>query len=159
MTELATQRERRVLLVEDDPPLRALIARLLQGRGFDVWEAPNGVAAVDILRQQPEVTLLISDVVMPQMNGFDLVDKVAQLSPETKVLLISGQADRVDSILGGLRRTGHAFLLKPFTPYQLTQAIDGVLSSMSSADAWAADSAGDRDPAADSSNAEAASEA
>ena len=85
-------------------------------------------AALDILRQaRHEITLLITDIVMPHMDGFDLVSQVARSSPETKVLFISGYAEQSIAVRGGLKEGGHAFLLKPFTPDELTLTIDRVL--------------------------------
>lgn len=145
MTEFTRSRTR-VLLVDDEPPLRQLIARMLEGHGFDVQEAPNALAALDILHQTSDFALMITDIAMPRMNGFDLTERVTRMWPGTRVLLISGQADSVAPIRIGLQETEHAILLKPFTPTDLIHAIDGVLTSPRHGDSAPGSSTPDRAP-------------
>lgn len=123
-----TPQRQRVVVVEDDPLLRQLIVRMLLRAGFDTLEAPNGATGLEIVTRDPVgITLVITDIVMPQMDGFELADAVAQRSPSTRVLLMSGRADDSIGVRGGLKEGTHPFLLKPFTQEQLTRAIDLVL--------------------------------
>ena len=128
MTEPETQARDRLLVVEDDPPLRQLIVRTLERQGFAVLEAPNGAAALELVQAGTSIALLITDVVMPHMDGFDLVSRVTQLAPQTRVLFISGEAEQSVAVRGGLKELGFAFLQKPFTRDELVQTIDVVLA-------------------------------
>src|SRR5207253_8559755 len=108
-----------VLLVEDEEGLRALNARGLVSRGFTVFEAGNGVEAMEALeRQGGHVDLVVSDVVMPEMDGPALLKELRKRNPDIKVIFVSGYAEDAfqKSLPEGDRPN---FLPKPFTLKQL----------------------------------------
>jgi PAS domain S-box-containing protein len=117
-----------ILLVEDDDNLRRLTRQILQGRGYTVLDADRGEAALAVAQQYPgPIHLLVSDVVMPGMNGHRLAGDVTALHPAIKTLFISGYADETLSRYGVLAsQTG--FLPKPFTietlPVKVRQVLD-----------------------------------
>ena len=112
-TELPKGRET-ILLAEDDDVLRDLTQEVLSAYGYTVVEAENGEAALRLFTEHPgPVHLLITDVVMPKMNGPDLARKLAPLHPELKVIFISGYPDEA-TFSHGLKPEGPAFLQKPF---------------------------------------------
>jgi two-component system, cell cycle sensor histidine kinase and response regulator CckA len=116
-----------ILLVEDDANLRSLVARVLTGRGYKVHMAGTGVAGLAIA-SDPLIRLdaVITDVVMPGMNGRELVEKLLAANPGLGCLFMSGYTD--DEILRrGVSRGEAAFLQKPFTPDQLAQSLRSVL--------------------------------
>jgi two-component system cell cycle sensor histidine kinase/response regulator CckA len=119
----------RILLVEDDDPVRIFAARALRNKGYAVVEAKSGEAALaEIGKAGDEFDLLISDVVMPQFDGPRLVREVRELVPSLPVIFISGYAEdafrrRLDS-----ERDIH-FLAKPFTLKQLAAKVKDVLKS------------------------------
>jgi CheY-like chemotaxis protein len=108
-----------IMLVEDDDPVRIFGARALRNKGYRVIEAKSGEAALALIRDpDEEVDLLITDVVMPQMDGPALVREVRTTHPEMKVIFISGYTEdafrqRLDS------NGGIDFLSKPFSLKQL----------------------------------------
>ncbi len=113
-----------ILLVEDDPPIRSLIRRSLESQGFQLLEASNGNEALILAAdQRGSIDLLLSDVVMPQMDGFTLSERLVESRPETRVLFMTGYADRSVAVRGGLKEAGRAFLLKPFTRDHLLRTI------------------------------------
>ncbi len=125
----ATPREM-ILLVEDDPPIRKLIRRTLETRGYRLLEARNGAEAVRVATQHHEpIHLLLADVVMPYMSGFVVADRVVVSHPETKVLYVSGHAGDSVVVRGGLEESGRPFLLKPFTQSELAEKIRTVLGA------------------------------
>jgi two-component system cell cycle sensor histidine kinase/response regulator CckA len=119
----------RILLVEDDDPVRIFAARALRNKGYAVVEAKSGDAALaEIGKAGDEFDLLISDVVMPQFDGPRLVREARELVPSLRVIFISGYAEdafrrRLDS-----DRDIH-FLAKPFTLKQLAAKVKDVLKS------------------------------
>jgi PAS domain S-box-containing protein len=117
-----------VLLVEDDPSLRALAARVLRYQGYKVLEATNGHEAIGIAREnvQERIHLLLTDVVMPHMGGRELVKRMKTLHSEIRVLFISGYTDHAISYHAGLK-PGTPFLQKPFSPTALAQKVRDVL--------------------------------
>lgn len=116
-----------ILLVEDDSNLRALIARVLKSRGYTVYVADSGVAAL-IIASDPALLLdaVLTDVVMPGMNGRQLVEKLLESRPEMGSLLMSGYTDD-DVLRRGVLHGETAFLQKPFTPDQLERKVRAVL--------------------------------
>ncbi|MEE9230973.1 MAG: PAS domain S-box protein [Acidobacteriota bacterium] len=116
-----------VLLVEDEEAVRALARTVLQRNGYRVLEAPGGPDAVEISeRHEGPINLLVTDVVMPVMSGRELAERLTMLSPELKVLYISGYAE--ETVGGGdLLRPGTAFLQKPFTPDVLAHSVRELL--------------------------------
>ncbi|HOK48424.1 MAG TPA: response regulator, partial [Bryobacteraceae bacterium] len=113
-----------VLLVEDEDEVRRLVAELLSQRGYTVLEASHPDDAVRICREhREEIHLLLTDVVMPGMNGPELAERLAWLRPNMKVIYMSGYTD--DARMGnGLEAL---LLKKPFTPSELARKIREVL--------------------------------
>jgi PAS domain S-box-containing protein len=116
-----------VLLVEDEDRVRSITSRILQGKGSTVLEARGGAEALDLLgRTDGEVKLVVTDVVMPEMNGPELVQRLQARRPDLKVLFLSGYTDGA-IVRHGLLGAGTAFLQKPFTPGALTRKVHEVL--------------------------------
>ncbi len=83
-----------ILLVEDEEGLRALNARGLASRGYTVLEAGNGVEAIDVLeKSNGRVDLVVSDVVMPEMDGPTLAQELRTRNPDLKIIFVSGYAE------------------------------------------------------------------
>jgi two-component system, cell cycle sensor histidine kinase and response regulator CckA len=117
-----------ILLVEDEAAVRAVALRALQVHGYRVLEAANGEEALRIAGEHAgrDIQLLITDVVMPKIDGKALADAIRALYPNTKVLFISGYADSV-IIQRGLFFPHFELLQKPFSPQQLAQKVRRIL--------------------------------
>jgi two-component system cell cycle sensor histidine kinase/response regulator CckA len=119
----------RILLVEDDDPVRIFAARALRNKGYAVVEATSGEAALaEIGNAGDEFDLLISDVVMPQFDGPRLVREARELVPSLRVIFISGYAEDAFRRRLDTDRDIH-FLTKPFTLKQLAVKVKEVLKS------------------------------
>lgn len=81
----------RILLAEDDEALRTYLGRALENAGYEVVTVDRGTAAVPLLEQR-HFDLLLSDIVMPEMDGIELAQRCAEISPRTKVMFITGFA-------------------------------------------------------------------
>jgi PAS domain S-box-containing protein len=120
-----------ILIVEDEPEVRALAVLVLHELGYRMLEAANGEEALQLAEagpgQQP-IHLLVTDVVMPRMGGPHLAEALASRHPETKVLFISGYPD--DTLVKhGTVPSNLAFLPKPFTPSALARRVREVLDA------------------------------
>jgi PAS domain S-box-containing protein len=116
-----------VLLVEDEARVRELGHLALQSVGYTVLEAPDGEQALRLVARHPgPIHLLVTDVVMPRMNGRALADHLTRARPNVKVLYISGYADEALSRYG-VPTAGAAFLQKPFTPGVLARTVRDLL--------------------------------
>jgi two-component system, cell cycle sensor histidine kinase and response regulator CckA len=126
-----------ILVVEDAAPLRDLICQALSISGCEVLSAPDAQEALRILNQQKGVIdLLITDVIMPGMNGPALAKQVRAMRPETKILYMtgySGEFVRSDMLIPGV-----SFIQKPFTPADLRRKIRKMLAAKPQATAGVA---------------------
>jgi two-component system cell cycle sensor histidine kinase/response regulator CckA len=120
-----------VLLAEDEPTVRRLLNRILDESGYRVIEASNGAEALERAEaHEGTLHLVITDVIMPEMGGTELVERMKHVHPEAKVLYVSGYADEA---LGqrGVVPGNEAFLAKPFTPEALARKVREILDAPS----------------------------
>jgi PAS domain S-box-containing protein len=120
-------RQETLLVVEDDPAVRALTRTVLKSSSYDVIEACDPEDALRWVEEHPEpIHLLVTDVVMPGMSGRVLAERLKQVRPEIKVLFVSGYTD--DAVVRhGLLEAEVAFLQKPFSPDALARKVREVL--------------------------------
>src|SRR5947209_4323463 len=107
-----------LLIVDDEPVILELLARVFQGEGYEIKTAANGREALEVLSDN-EVSLIISDQRMPDMNGVDLLERAFRMRPEVVRFILTGYIDR-DSTLGAINR-GHAhqYFQKPWDSEEL----------------------------------------
>jgi two-component system, cell cycle response regulator CpdR len=107
-------RSRSVLVVDDDPDVLEVLAAMLEDLGCDVIRAANGPDALDHLRRNEEISILITDINMPGMDGHELAHLATRIRPELKVLQLSGREPR---------RGGYPMIRKPFTEEDLANTM------------------------------------
>ena len=121
----------RILLVEDEDAVRLFAARALRDKGYDVLEASTGEEGLHFLQetrkmQDKPIDLMITDIVMPQMDGSTLANKALQIFPTLKIIFISGYAE--DSFRAKLKKEGDIhFLSKPFNLKDLAKLVKEVM--------------------------------
>jgi PAS domain S-box-containing protein len=116
-----------ILLVEDEDQIRSVARGILQRHGYTVLEARNaGEALLTCEQYDQPIHLLLTDVVMPQMSGKQLADRLAPLRPDMKILFMSGYTD---GALDGQLQEGAGFLQKPLTPGSLTRKVRSILDA------------------------------
>jgi two-component system cell cycle sensor histidine kinase/response regulator CckA len=116
-----------VLVVEDEPAVRAVARRVLERAGYVVIEAPDGQTALRIAETRAgAIHLLLTDVVMPGIGGMNLAASFLAKRPATKVLFASGHEYEADE-MRDVRKSKHACLKKPFSPDELVRAVQGAL--------------------------------
>jgi CheY-like chemotaxis protein len=116
-----------ILLVDDEESIRRVVLHSLESRGYTVIEAVDCREAITLAeRSESRIDLLVTDVVMPRMNGPELAERVASIRPGIRTLFMSGCSDP-ELIQGKLQSEGSAFLQKPFTPDVLAQKVREVL--------------------------------
>jgi CheY-like chemotaxis protein len=119
-----------VLVVEDEPSVRALAVHTLRDRGYTVLEAINGQEGLLVARQQNgKIDLVLTDVVMPLMGGKEMADGIHAAYPRTKVLFTSGYTEDAISHHGMLR-PGIMFLQKPYKTVTLARKVREVLDDL-----------------------------
>src|SRR4051795_3458314 len=123
-----------ILLVEDEPVVRHLVAEILEASGYTVLQAGEGPSALELLRRHGgTLHLVVTDVVMPGMSGPEVAQAVTSMRPGTQVLYTSGYTDsQIDH--HGVLEPGIAFLQKPFTSDDLTRKVRSVLDEAAAVD-------------------------
>jgi PAS domain S-box-containing protein len=118
-----------ILLAEDEPNLRYLARQFLEKQGYNVIEAADGAVAMQIaVAHEGVIHLLLTDVIMPGMNGRELAQRVSEIRPNTKILYMSGYTENVIGHNGTLD-AGVRLLQKPFTLQDLRMKVREVLDS------------------------------
>jgi PAS domain S-box-containing protein len=116
-----------ILVAEDDDAVREVVRGMLETLGYKILEASRGQEALSICQEhQGPIHLLLTDVIMPGMNGQELAENMAALRPETRVLFMSGYTDDV-ALRPGSLEAGVAFIRKPATREELARKIRDVL--------------------------------
>jgi CheY-like chemotaxis protein len=103
-----------VLLVDDNTDVRQLTRRILEGAGFQVWEAAEGFEALGVLATMAPVDVVVADIRMPKMDGWELAAHLARTAPSLPVMFISGYAEH-----SGPQTVAGPVLEKPFRPEAL----------------------------------------
>jgi two-component system, cell cycle sensor histidine kinase and response regulator CckA len=128
-------KRRTILVVDDDSNIRRLVEVLLEDAGYSVLVAADGIEGINVFkRHQPEIALLITDVMMPNMNGFDLADSVLELDSDLPVIFMSGNICCADR--------GHGCLAKPFPTSAVVSSVRQALHTAAAPSAVPEDGAG-----------------
>jgi CheY-like chemotaxis protein len=110
-----------VLVVDDQDIVRDVIRLTLEKAGYRVLDAASPNAAIDLVRAEGPIDLLVTDVVMPEMDAFELADRIACEVPGVRILYTSGYTDAAAE---------GPFIQKPFTPAQLVEKVGSVLAGV-----------------------------
>lgn len=116
-----------ILLVEDEAMVRAVAERALARQGYTVLTAENGEAALELLEKSDKPDLLISDVVMPTMDGPTMVRHARKKYPDLKIIFMSGYAE--EQLRRSIDLDNVAFLPKPFSVQQLGELARAVMTA------------------------------
>ena len=119
------RRPARVLVVDDDPSVREFLCFLLEQQGYEVTQAGTGREAIALVKASP-VDLLVTDLVMPEIEGLETIQTLRKLQPELLIIAISGYQDgRFLTIASKLGSS--ATLAKPFSPREFLETVKSVL--------------------------------
>ncbi len=110
----------RILVVDDEDSVRKVMSQVLQDEGFAVTEAANGKQALECM-QKDLYSLVITDIVMPEMTGLELLEKIKDQSPETQVIIITSHAS-LETAISAMRHGAYDYLFKPFKDLDLISA-------------------------------------
>jgi DNA-binding NtrC family response regulator len=118
----------RILVVDDEPQIRSLLRSLLSGQGYQVTEAGDGVEALSLCEQGSSFDLLLTDIVMPRMDGLQLSEKIASRFPAVRVLYMSGRCE-IEKVATHVRQFGFGFIKKPFEIQELSESVRSQLQA------------------------------
>lgn len=115
----------KILVVDDESRMRKLVRDFLTKRGFDVLEAGDGEEALDIFYKNPDIALLILDVMMPKMSGWDVCREIRETS-KVPIVMLTAKSDESDELLG-FELGVDEYISKPFSPKILVARVEALL--------------------------------
>lgn len=114
----------RVLIVDDEEPIREVISSLLETQGYDCATAPTAVAALPMIDADPKhYQLVLSDIMMPEMNGLVFLQRLQKHYPDLPVVMLSAVHD-IQVALDAIRQGAYDYLVKPFEKDQLSSRLE-----------------------------------
>ncbi len=132
-SELVKEVSETILVVEDDPEVREITCSFLENMGYNVWHASNGVEGLNVVKEKgaDSIDLLLTDMVMPRMDGERLAEEVLKLNDQIKVILTSGYTDS-KLMQSGFKNKGYFFLPKPYSIQKMAKKVRKVLDNSQS---------------------------
>jgi two-component system cell cycle sensor histidine kinase/response regulator CckA len=127
-------RRETVLVVEDEPGVREVACEFLKAKGYSVLEACDGKEALSIIEHKPgEIDLVLSDMMMPKMGGIELVEQLASVAPNLKIVLMSGYYE-YSNLNSRCIPAGVSLVQKPFSPKSLDAKVRAALTGITEPD-------------------------
>ena len=120
---------KKVLILEDEANIRSFVVINLQRAGYKVIEAGTGQDALDLLQQNPEVGVAILDIMLPDMDGFEVCRRIRATNKQMGVIMLTARTQEMDKITG-LMTGADDYVTKPFSPAELTARIDALFRRM-----------------------------
>lgn len=115
----------KILIADDEARMRALVRDYMRMKGFQVLEAENGVEALAIFEREPDIALVLLDVMMPELDGFETLKELRRIS-EVPVLMLTARSEERDE-LQGFSLGADEYIAKPFSPKVLMARVEAVL--------------------------------
>ena len=119
-----------VLIVDDEPAMQIMAAKLVESRGYRALTASSGHEALEVLKRVP-VDLIVLDVVMPGLDGLQTIEEAKKLGfADVPVVMLTAQKEKQD-VLGGYRKGAVFYITKPLRPAHLLNAVDYLIGNLS----------------------------
>ena len=122
---------KKVLILEDELNIRSFVVINLKRAGYEVIEAGTGQEALDLLQKYPEVGVAILDIMLPDMDGFEVCRRIRATNKQMGVIMLTARTQEMDKITG-LMTGADDYVTKPFSPAELTARIDALFRRMGS---------------------------
>ena len=120
---------KKVLILEDELNIRSFVVINLQRAGYEVLEAGTGQEALDCLQQNPEIGVAILDIMLPDMDGFEVCRRIRATNKQMGVIMLTARTQEMDKVTG-LMTGADDYVTKPFSPAELTARIDALFRRM-----------------------------
>ena len=126
MDEHFSEELKRILVVDDEPNVRRMLIKGLEKLGYEVESAADGIEALEILNQK-EIAVGIYDIMMPRMDGLELLAKTREIDPDIQVLIITAMS-QMNMVIHALKQGAFAFIRKPFRLDEITHEVQNSLN-------------------------------
>lgn len=116
----------KILVIEDEVSIRGFVVINLQRAGYEVVEAGSGEEAFEVLGQNPDVLLMLVDVMLPGIDGYEICRRVRAQGSEIGIIMLTARTQEMDKVMG-LMTGADDYITKPFSPAELTARIDALM--------------------------------
>ena len=117
---------RKILVIEDEDSIRSFIVINLKRAGYAVTEASSGEDAFEVWAQNPDILLMVVDVMLPGIDGYEICRRVRARGSEIGIIMLTARAQEMDTVMG-LMTGAVVYITKPFSPAELTARIDALM--------------------------------
>jgi len=121
---------RKILVIEDEESIRSFVVINLRRAGYAVVEAASGEEAFDVWAQNPDVLLMLADVMLPGIDGYEICRRVRARGSEVGIIMLTARSQEMDKVMG-LMNGADDYITKPFSPAELTARIDALMRRLS----------------------------
>ncbi len=116
----------KVLIVEDEFPIRSFISLNLKKEGYEVLEAEDGEVAIDVFHKNKDINIVLLDVMMPKLDGFEVLKVLREERPDVGIIMLTARTSDQDKVMG-LEYGADDYISKPFSPAELTARIKSLV--------------------------------
>jgi DNA-binding response OmpR family regulator len=125
MADGGVEHMRKILVLEDEASIRGFVVINLKRAGYDVIEAETGEEALDKLSKNPDVSVVLLDIMLPDMDGFEVCRRIRAKDPAIGIIMLTARTQEVDKVTG-LMTGADDYVTKPFSPTELIARIDAI---------------------------------
>ena len=116
---------KKVLILEDEDNIRSFVVINLKRAGYEVTEAATGQEALDLLQAQPDISVAILDIMLPDIDGFEVCRRIRATSKQMGIIMLTARTQEMDKVTG-LMTGADDYVTKPFSPAELTARVDAL---------------------------------
>ena len=117
---------KKILVLEDEANIRSFVVINLRRSGFEPIEAENGEMALEKLKQNPDICLALLDVMLPDIDGFEVCRRIRATGPKMGIIMLTAKSQEIDKVTG-LMTGADDYVTKPFSPAELTARVDALI--------------------------------
>jgi len=122
--------KKKLLVVDDEPDVRAGLVRLFEFRGYEVFKAENGGEALHILENNPGIAAVILDIMMPGLSGLEVLSRIKETERNQIPVILLTAKSTIGDVASGYNKGAHFYITKPFDPRVLLNAVDYLVGSL-----------------------------
>ena len=117
---------KKILVLEDEPNIRSFVVINLRRNGYEPIEAENGMTALALLEKNPDVSLALLDVMLPDIDGFEVCRRIRATGSKMGIIMLTAKTQEIDKVTG-LMTGADDYVTKPFSPAELTARVDALI--------------------------------
>ena len=121
---------KKILVLEDEPNIRSFVVINLRRNGYQPIEAENGMQALEKLEENPDISLALLDVMLPDIDGFEVCRRIRASGSKIGIIMLTAKSQEIDKVTG-LMTGADDYVTKPFSPAELTARVDALVRRLS----------------------------